>query len=853
MARRQSWESEALMTKTTPMLDQYRRLKAEHPTSFLFFRLGDFYELFEEDAVVGAPLLDVQLTSRDGVIPMCGVPHHALDLYLKKLVSQGKSVAIAEQVEDPASAKGLVDRKIVRLVSPGTYISDEPDQEPSIAAVYRDRHGWGLAVGELGTGRVYVTESDDPNPELLIAEWDRWKPTEFLTNWDVPLAGIRIGETSWFRGLGPHIEETLAAKLGTPTLTGWGLKNKRHAQYAWFVLWRYLETTQHRPVDHLDQIEVYDLHEGLELPPRLLSQLDIIRNGGPSLYSVLNQTVTPMGGALLRIWLQRPLNQIDTIQHRHQVVRWAYEHSVTRTELQETMAQIGDLGKRMARITLGYATPRDLGILRQSLDRTPRLDALCRSTELAELWPVSIFHDPSWDTLRDVLGALQDTLPTRFEDGDLIRDESDTKIAEYRRLVQHQRETLVDLERQERDRTGLRTLKVGYHRSFGYYWEVSHNQSQKVPSDWIRRQTMTHVMRYTSDSLRQLEQAISEAEDLLRQREQEWVKRIITTVLECRTQVLELTHRVAELDVLLALAAAAADHGYQSPVWQTDPEDRCLHAVAMRHPVLETLTDYVPQDISLNASQRGVIITGPNMGGKSTFMRALALNVILSHIGSMVAATHFQLPPFDGLYARMGADDDIMRGQSTFMVEMEEMAWILRHASTNSLVLLDELGRGTSTFDGMAIARAVLERLGSADAPWVLFATHYHELTDMTVRNQRLSNLTVEVVSSRNHQLVFTHRIVPGVASQSYGVDVAQMAGIPQSIIARARHYLTQWETAVPTRTEPIEQVTLFAPDPVGDELRHTLEHLDVDALSPRDAWQWVAEWHHRLTDGDAQ
>lgn len=840
------------MTKTTPMLDQYRRLKAENPHSFLFFRLGDFYELFEEDAVVGAPLLDVQLTSRDGVIPMCGVPHHALDQYLKKLVSHGKSVAIAEQVEDPATAKGLVDRQIVRLVSPGTYIADDLPREPSIAVVYRDRGGFGLAIGELGTGNVYLTENRSPDVELLEAEWERWKPAEYLTNWDFALPGIRIDDRNWFRGLGKNVADDLAQKLGTPTLTGWGLHDKPHAQCAWLVLWRYLETTQHRAVDHLNQVHVYDINGGLELPPRLLKQLDIIRDDAPSLYGLLNQTVTPMGSALLRLWLQRPLKQLDAIQERHQVVRWAFQHSMTRIELQDTMKHMGDIGKRLARLTLGYATPRDLGILRQALGQLPQLDRLCLGSGLDALWSLSIFHDGVWEALGELLGSLCDPLPSRFEDGDLIRDEKDAQIAEYRGLIQHQRETLAELERQERERTGLRNLKVGYHRSFGYYWEVSQSQSENVPSDWIRRQTMTHVMRYTSDSLRELEQAISTAEDLLQQREQDWVKRIISTVLEYRSQFLELSNRLAELDVLLALATAAADHGYTSPIWQEQPTERRLHAVAMRHPVLETVTDYVPQNIAMNESQRGIIITGPNMGGKSTFMRALALNLILSHVGSMVAADEFTVHPFDGLYARMGADDDIMRGQSTFMVEMEEMAWILRHATPDSLVLLDELGRGTSTFDGMAIARAVLERLGSQDAPWVLFATHYHELTDIAFSNPRFANLTVEVITGRNRQLVFTHRIVPGVASQSYGVDVAQMAGIPQSIIARARYYLTQWESVIPTRNAPTEQVTLFAPDPVGDELRDTLERLDVDALSPRDAWQWVADWHQRLTRRDS-
>ena len=783
---------------------------------------------------------------------MCGVPHHALDQYLKKLVSHGKSIAIAEQVEDPTAAKGLVDRQIVRLVSPGTYIAEDSQREPAIAVVYRDRSGFGLAVGELGTGNVYLTECPNSDGELLEAEWERWKPAEHLSNWDYALPGIRIDDAKWFRGLGKNVADDLARKLGTPTLTGWGLNDKPHAQCAWFVLWRYLESTQHRAVDHLNRVHVYEIRGGLELPPRLLKQLDIIREDGPSLYALLNQTATPMGSALLRLWLQRPLKQLDAIQERHQVVRWAFQHSMTRIEIQDALKQMGDIAKRMARLTLGYATPRDLGILRKAIAHLPQLDGLCRASGLDQLWSLSVFHDAAWQALGDLLGSLCEPLPARFEDGGLIRDEKDAQIAAYRGLIQHQRETLADLERRERERTGLRTLKVGYHRSFGYYWEVSQSQSQNVPSDWIRRQTMTHVMRYSSDSLRELEQAISTAEDLLQQREQDWVKRIISTVLDYRPQLLELSNRVAELDVLLAMAATAADHGYASPTWQENSPDRRIEASAMRHPVLETVTDYVPQNISMNESQRGIIITGPNMGGKSTFMRALALNLILAHVGSMVAAEKFTLPPFDGLYARMGADDDIMRGQSTFMVEMEEMAWILRHATSDSLVLLDELGRGTSTFDGMAIARAVLERLGTEDAPWVLFATHYHELTDIAVSNPRFSNLTVEVITGRNRQLVFTHRIVAGIASQSYGVDVAQMAGIPQSIIARARYYLTQWETAIPTRNAPIEQVTLFAPDPIGDELRDTLEHLDLDALSPRDAWQWVAEWHQRLTRRDS-
>lgn len=838
--------------KSTPMLDQYHRLKAQNPTALLFFRLGDFYELFEEDAVLAAPLLDVQLTSRDGVIPMCGVPYHAVSQYLRKLVDQGHVVAIAEQMEEPQNGKGLVQRQIVRVVSPGTYISEDADDQPRLAVLYGDRQGWALAVAEVGTGQVYLTEAMGSDTGAILAEWDRWKPAEYLTNLHLSLSGMAIADNSWFGRLSGEVERELAQGFGTPSVTGWGLADKPRAQRALIVLWRYVERTQHRRPDHLRNVRLYQVQEGLELPPHVLEQLDVITPTGLSLQKSLDRTLTPMGSQLLKLWLQRPLNQLPLIQQRHRVVQWAVQYPEKRRHLREILSAIGDLAKRVSRLSLGYGAPRDLGGIRQALLGAVAFGTHAAQYGLMSLWPLDILEDGAISTLSLHLSQLNETLPLRFEDGNVVRDDADPTIGRLRALLQQERESLAKLEAGERERTGIRSLKVGYHRSFGYFWEVSKGQIKMVPADWIRRQTMTNAERYTSESLRNAEQTLIAAEVQLGDAERAWLDKILDTVLSHQALLLEISNRLAEVDVLLSLADVAADQRYVSPQW-IEGQDASLSVSQMRHPVLERIADYVPNDLVIQPSVRTVIITGPNMGGKSTFMRALALNIILAHLGSMVAAQEMILPLCDGIYARIGADDNIMRGQSTFMVEMEEMAWILRHATARSLVLLDELGRGTSTFDGMAIARAVLERLAQSQGPIVLFATHYHELTELAQVNPSITNLTVEVLTGKGRQLVFTHRVLEGVASQSYGIQVAQMAGLPQSVIARARHYLDEWESALPNRTTSVEQVTLFAPDPVAEELRRTIAMLDIDELSPRDAWQWIAEWHTRLTREEEQ
>ncbi|MCL6563242.1 MAG: DNA mismatch repair protein MutS [Firmicutes bacterium] len=835
--------------RNTPMADQYRRLKAEHPHALLLFRLGDFYELFGEDAVVAAPVLEVQLTSRDGVVPMCGVPHHALHHYLRKLMAAGFTVAIAEQVEDPKKAKGLVERRIVRTFSPGTYVPEVDEQTgvPRFAVLLRDRRGWALAVAELATGAVYLTEGEGHATGPVLEEWERWQPDEFLTNWEElrpALSGQGGAGSEWFQRRSEPIEPYLAERLGTNTLTAWGLEDHPRAQLALYILVRSLERGQSEPLSHLTALHWYEWQSAMRLPARTLRQLDIFASDGPSLYAHLNQTVTGMGARLLQEWLLRPLVDPARIAARARAIRHWSEASLERRRLREALRRVGDLKRRVARLALGLGTPRDLLGVRQALEAVAEIRELASGAGLVET-SAEVLREGRWDDLRAQLGGLVDLPPLRWNEGGLIRPGVDARLDHLRQLLSDQRAALAQLEAEERERSQIRSLKVGYHRTLGYYLEVSRSQADKVPEDWRRRQSMAHTERYTSDRLLALESEIvgAEAESLVR--EGELARLMVEAVRQHAAGFGQLSDTLAELDVVTALAEVVVRHGY---VWPTlHAGERPLRLVALRHPVLETvLHDYVASDFLPDPEERVTIITGPNMGGKSTFMRAVAQIAILAQIGMAVPCEEAELPCFDGIYTRMGADDDLVRGQSTFMVEMEEVAAILRQAGPRSLVLLDELGRGTATYDGMAIAWAVVEHLAARDGPTTLFATHYHELTELGDRLPTVFNRTAEVVPSPGGGVLFTHRILPGKAGRSYGIEVARRAGFPPTVLQRARAVLRRFEEA-PAEPSP-QQLTLFAPSPLCEEILEALKHLDPDELSPREAWRWIGQWHDRLT-----
>ncbi|MBX5466740.1 MAG: DNA mismatch repair protein MutS [Firmicutes bacterium] len=833
------------------MAEQYRRLKAEHPEALLLFRLGDFYELFGDDAVTAAPVLEVQLTSRDGVVPMCGVPHHALDHYLRKLMAAGFTVAIAEQTEDPKKAKGLVERRVVRTVSPGTFVPDPEEGQwvPRFAVLVRDRRGWALAVAELATGALYVTEGEGHPIPAVLEEWERWRPEEFLTNWEdlkPQLSGRPVSAGEWFgRRTEAAWEGYLAQRLGTQTLTAWGLGDRPRAQWALYLLVRALEVRQGRPLPHLTVLRVYDWHGGMHLPPRTLRQLDIFSDRGPSLFGHLNHTVTGMGARLLREWLTRPLCDPAAIRRRALAIRFWAEAGALRRRLRETLRGAGDLSRRVSRLVLGLGTPRDLRAVRAAVAAAMALGEWVPAEGLYEALRDEI--DPRrWEALAQALDPLAEDPPLRWNDPGLIRPGADARLDRLRRLAADQRAALAELEARERERTQIRSLKVGYHRTLGYYWEVPRSQVGQVPPDWRRRQSMAHSERFTSEALLALEAEIQGAEAESLDREAAMAEAMVAAVREASEGLNRLASALAELDVLGALAEVVVRQGY---TWPTilEPGQR-MRITGLRHPVLETvLAEYVASDFEPEPEERVTIITGPNMGGKSTFLRALAQVAILAQIGMAVPCEMAALPCFDGIYTRIGADDDLVRGQSTFMVEMEEVAAILRQAGPHSLVILDELGRGTSTFDGMAIAWAVVEYLAGRDGPTTLFATHYHELTELGDRLQTVANRTAEVVPSPQGGVLFTHRILPGKALRSYGIEVARRAGLPPAVLTRAAAVLRRWETAGPQAAPAHAQLTLFAPNPLCEELWAALAALDLDELSPREAWRWLEMWRRRV------
>lgn len=841
-----------MRAKLTPMQEQYHRLKEKHPGALLFFRLGDFYELFGTDAEVAAPILDVQLTTRDKVTPMCGVPHHAVDQYLRKLVEQGHTIAIAEQMEDPRLTQGLVEREVVRVVSPGTFIDDSDGRVSRLAVLFVTKRMWAVAVAELATGSIFFTEQhvNSHMEQSIQEEWERWHPQEYLTNWEAhrELPGKMIPTETWFdKLLSPRdLEQSLAKKWGTSGLRTFDLVDRPAAQSAIFVLWRYLTELEHREPVHLTNILWYHPSEQMAVNTRTLNQLNVISDKGPSLFSVVNDTRTPMGARLLSSWLERPLTSRESILCRQEAIQLFISHLSLRQRIRQRFQTLGDLSKKVSRVALGMATPKDLMGIAKALRIALEVHSMVKALQediLPSFPPIAIIHD-----VENRLRVLKEDVPTKWNEGNLIQEGIDPEIDRLRALIDDQREALAQLEQREKERSGIKALKVGYHRTFGYYLEVSRGQAHKVPDDWRRRQTMANGERYTSDALLTLEQEILEALDRVKSLEYEHATLLIKLVQEHAEPINQVAQWLAELDVYTALSETAVVRSYSFPSWQ-DEFHRDLQVAGLRHPVLETLTpQFVPSDIALEEEFRVVLITGPNMGGKSTFMRALALNIILAHIGAPVACESLKLPIFSGVYARIGADDDIYRGQSTFMVEMEEMAWILRQSDRNSLVVLDELGRGTSTFDGMAIAQAVLERLGAESSPLTLFATHYHELTQLAGTHPRMINFTVEVIHDAiTRQLVFTHRVVVGAASRSYGVEVAELAGFPKALLTRARHLLTTWEQKTQEFTQNIQQVTWFRPDPLGQELLDAIKQTDLDELSPREAWDWLQDWQDRL------
>ena len=872
----------------TPAMRQYLEAKRQHPDALVFFRMGDFYELFYEDAVTAAEALELTLTSRskDGngrEIPMCGVPWHAADTYLARLVGQGFRVAVCEQVEDPRKARGIVRREVVRVVSPGTFTDAgalEAGEPALLAAVATCSNGtetvFGLATVDLSTGQLQVTEHRGASAAGAAAdELAAARPREILLPNDLDRTSL------------PHLEHaavpitdaepslfdldralpTLIDQLGTTSLDGFGLSPVEHAAaiQAAGGLVQHLRDTQKTELRHLGTLEFRTRADHLIVDAATFDHLEIFegtegRRSG-SLLAEVDLTRTPMGSRLLRAWLQRPLVARDAIADRLDAVEDLLRQVTVRGRLRADLNRVQDLERLLSRVSLGTAGPRDLAALGRSAGVVPAIRG--HAAELAA--PLAGALLDGFDDLRDVHDRIAATLvddpPALVRDGGAIRDGVDADLDALRGIGRDARHAIAAMETAERERTGIASLKIRFNRVFGYYIEVSAANLHAVPDDYHRKQTIANGERYITPALKEYEEKALGADERLLDREQEIFDELRRTVLAEATRIQRCARAVAALDVLSALAEVAAQRDYVKPRLRDDPELRVADA---RHPVVESRTEsFVPNDVRLNATDHQVVVlTGPNMGGKSTYLRQTALIVLMAQAGSFVPAREAELPTIDRIFARIGAADNLARGQSTFMVEMQETARILHQATSRSLVLLDEIGRGTATYDGLSIAWAVTEHLATNPAarPRTLFATHYHELTDLADLHEGVVNYHVAAREWQD-EIVFLHRIEPGRSDRSYGIQVARLAGLPPATVARARTILAGLERDELSRggrpsfsgagNEAPGQLGLFQQETpsIHRDVADRIAALDLDSLTPLEALVLLGELKEALAD----
>ncbi|MGF1546453.1 MAG: DNA mismatch repair protein MutS [Thiotrichales bacterium] len=842
----------------TPMMQQYLRIKAAHPQTLLFYRMGDFYELFFDDARRAARLLDITLTQRGRSagepIPMAGVPYHAVDQYLAKLVKAGESVAICEQIGDPATSKGPVAREVTRVVTPGTVTEDallDDRRATLLVAIAQQVNGFGLAALELSSGRLTVQQL--PGAESLLSELERLRPAELLIEDGCQVPGPeRTGVTRrppW------HFEVETARRLlvgqfGVRDLSGYGCDDMPLAVAAAGALLQYVQDTQKCALPHLQGIRVERHDEVLILDVVSRRNLELEWNlaGGEehTVCAVLDSTVTAMGGRMLRCWLQRPLRSAEAASARHDVVANLGESRVFEP-VRELLRGVADIERILARVALKSARPRDLSGLRESLTQFPPLRA-----ELAAL------TDTMSRQLREAIGehpealallrcALIEQPPVLTRDGGMIALGYDAELDELRALADNADQFLLDLEQRERARTGIANLKVAYNKVHGYFIEISKAAARHAPDDYLRRQTLTGAERFITPELKAFEDKVLSARERALAREKALYDALLERLMTWLAPLQAAAEAIAELDVLCCFAERAETLNYVRPLLTPRAE---LEIEAGRHPVIERALrePFVPNDIVLHPESRMLIITGPNMGGKSTYMRQTALIVLMARCGSFVPARRAQVGDFDRIFTRIGASDDLASGRSTFMVEMTEAANILNNATASSLVLMDEIGRGTSTFDGLSLAWACAEHLARNNRAYTLFATHYFELTALPDADPSIRNVHIDAIEYGDG-IVFLHAVKAGPANQSYGLQVAQLAGVPKVVIKAARKRLRQLEGESRARAEPTPQLglPLFEPVPQPHPVVQMLGNVDPDTLTPRQALDLLYQLRARL------
>ncbi|MBI4301578.1 MAG: DNA mismatch repair protein MutS [Chloroflexi bacterium] len=843
------------MSGQTPIRRQYLRIKQRYPQAILFFRMGDFYETFDEDAKVASRELEITLTSKPlgkGIrVPLAGIPHHALDHYLSKLINKGYKVAICEQLTDLKASKGLVERDVIRVVTPGTVV------EPQLLEGKANNYLAALAIEgeEAGIAYADITTSEFATTQLLTkdvaTELERLHPTEVLVG-----RSAELPETWNATSITPLDEEnfeqetaqqTLLNHFGAASLEGYGCAHLPQAIRAAGAILHYLGETQKGSLEQITRLATYSTQSFMALDAQTRRNLELFQSArqstvSGSLLSVIDLAKTAMGGRLLKRWLGQPLLDIAVLNLRQEAVDWFCTHTLERAQVMGLLPQIADLERLINRVRLGLAGPKELVALRHSLELVPQLkEQLSGENASALAWLVNQIH-PCPDLVALIAAAIAENPPSSLAEGDAIKSGFSPELDQLRASVKEARHYLANLERQERERTEIKSLKVGYNKVFGYYIEVSKPHLAQVPSDYIRKQTLVGAERFFTPQLKEYESLILNARERMMELEGELFRQVCHQVAAAADQVLAVAGALAQIDVFAALAEVAMRYDYVRPQLTNDG---AIVIEGGRHPVVEQALmeqRFVPNDTFLsNQDAQIIVLTGPNMSGKSTYLRQVALVVLLALIGSFVPARSARFGLVDRIFTRVGAQDDLAAGQSTFMVEMVETANILNNATAKSLIVLDEIGRGTSTYDGISIARAVAEyvhnhpQLGAK----TLFATHYHELVDMSQVLPRVKNYNF-AVAEEGGKVVFLRQIVPGGADKSYGIHVAQLAGLPRSVVQRAQEVLQDLEgdhrqdTPVPQRRrERPHQLSLFGTRPQWLE---ELGQLDVSAMTPLEA-----------------
>jgi DNA mismatch repair protein MutS len=850
---------------STPLMRQYYGIKQQVPNALLLFRLGDFYELFFDDAVTAARELEITLTSRNKEkgqpIPMCGVPYHSAENYITRLIQKGYRVAICDQMENPSAAKKLVRRELTRIVTPGTAMNSQllrSHENNYLAAAMPSGSRAGLAHVDISTGEFRTTEIDLAD---LAASLETLDAREILapSGVDFKVSGLRTDVESWI--FAPdYASRSVADHFHLLALDGCGLEGRPLATGAASAILHYLRETQRSALDHLERPSFYDRSGALVLDATTVRNLELVEplfageSTDATLLHVLDRTRTGMGGRLLRRRLLAPSLDAAEINARLDALEELHGSAIYRSQLGEDLARILDLERLLSRISLASAGPRDLLALARSLAVVPSLKQRLANAKAARLAEIAAGLDEVADVRDRVLAGIADEPPVNLADGAAIRQGVDARLDELRDLSRNSRTYLAQIELRERGRTGIASLKVRFNNIFGFYIEISKANLHLAPQDYERKQTLVNAERFTTPELKELETKILEADEKILALEREIFEGLRLLASSQAARIKATAAAVAELDVVVALAEVAAQNRYVRPRFSENGETR---VVAGRHPVIEKLAEkdaqrFIPNDLYFHSETEFIaVITGPNMGGKSTYLRQAALLSILAQMGSFVPAESAQLPIVDRVFTRIGAADNLARGRSTFMVEMTETAVILNTATSRSLIVLDEIGRGTATYDGLALAWAVIEHIHRHIRAKTLFATHYHELTELASQLEGVRNLHVSVKESGD-QILFLRRVEPGAADRSYGIEVARLAALPMSVIERARQILALHESAEHTVTEELSprpapmQIQLF--EPVNYEIAERIRKLNLDQLRPIEALQLLADLQKELS-----